>query len=148
MTSTSGSPMRAEVARTVPAPPEAVFRAWTDPALLQRWFWPWSPSAALDVRAGGAYEIAAQHPTIGELRVHGRYIEVAPSERLAFTWRWDGDPASEETIVTVTFRERDGATDVVVSHEGLRDAEDRAQNEQGWSDVLARLSGVLVDDPG
>jgi uncharacterized protein YndB with AHSA1/START domain len=132
------------VSRTVPAPRDAVFRAWTQPALLERWFWPWSPSATVDLRVGGSYQISAEHPAIGLLRITGRYIEVVVPERLAFTWNWDGEPASAETVVTVTFEARDGATEVVVSHEGFPSAESREQHEQGWSDVLARLPSVVA----
>ena len=133
------------VTRTLPATREAVFRAWTQPALLERWFWPWRPSAKVDLRVGGSYEISAEHPAIGRLRISGRYIEVVEPERLVFTWNWDGEPGSSETIVTVTFHARDGATEVVVSHEGFPGSESRDQHEQGWSDVLARLVDAVRD---
>src|SRR5579863_9387609 len=87
-------PAPIELRRTFRAPAERVFRAWTQPAALREWWCPpgWIASeVAIDLRVGGAYRIAMRcGDGSGEVAVEGRFLEVQPPVRLAFTWRWEG----------------------------------------------------------
>lgn len=74
--------------RTIAAPRHAVFRAWTEPALLKQWFAPrpWSVSEAdLDVRPGGANFIVMRSPEGEDYPNRGVYLEVVENERLVMT---------------------------------------------------------------
>ena len=88
------------IERILPAPPERVWAAFTDPAALAAWFWPTSfgTTVRVDARAGGRFRIAASDGPGGALAVEGAYTVVELARSLGFTWRWDGD--DEETLVT------------------------------------------------
>jgi uncharacterized protein YndB with AHSA1/START domain len=129
--------------RTVPAPREEVFRAWTDPEELKRWFGPGEftiPEAELDVRPGGAYEIVMQAPDGNQMRLKGVYREIAPPERLVFTWSWslmwDG---ATDSVVTVEFRDAGGATEVVLTHGDFESDDELAPYAGGWESGLDKL---------
>lgn len=76
----------------------------------------------------------------------GEYIEVTPTERLVFTWTWDGhegDGGSQ--LVEVEFNDRgDGTTTVVVTNRGLRDEESKESHREGWEESLANLDRLLA----
>src|SRR4030095_6268006 len=79
------------VTRTINAPPRIVFQAWTQAELFSRWWVPKSLgltllSCELDVRVGGTYRLVFRHPASGEpMAFFGRYVEVTPHSRLAWT---------------------------------------------------------------
>jgi len=126
--------------RVLPAPPERVWRAFTDPEALAAWFWParFATTARVDARPGGALRISAE---AGGMAVSGTFRTVEPPRRLVFTWRWDGD--DEETLVTVELAEIDGGTALTLTHEGFAEGTVRDDHRTGWSDCLDRLPGWL-----
>lgn len=125
------------VTRRFAAPRERVFRAWTEPAALVRWWWPWNPTIAIDLRPGGTYRVAAEHPGARELAVSGEFLEVKPPERVVYTFAWDGD--ERVTQVAVEFRDLGEATEVILRHTGSATAEERDNHGHGWNDCLDRL---------
>jgi uncharacterized protein YndB with AHSA1/START domain len=86
------------VTRTFDAPAHIVFKAWTTPALLQRWWAPKSYGISFvaceaDVRSGGTYRFVFSHPSSPEpMEFVGRYIAVTPNARLDLDQRrsWPG----------------------------------------------------------
>ncbi|HEX4473221.1 MAG TPA: SRPBCC family protein [Nocardioides sp.] len=129
--------------RSVLASPEHVFDAWTDAAQLAAWWWPQLAGTTYDVdaRPGGSYTITS--PAIG-VTVHGVYTEVHPSRRLAFTWNWEvGVPEQGvQDMVVVTFEPQGDATQLRVEHTSVAHEPD-GSTEQGWNDVLARLTELF-----
>ena len=127
--------------RVFDAPRGLVWKAWTDPDLLARWFAPGRMRAevlALDVRAGGRYRIR-MHDEDGETHtVGGRFVEVAPQVRLVMTWGWEGGE-TQESQVTVNFAPRDTGTEVRILHEGLPDKASVEAHGQGWHGCLENL---------
>lgn len=127
--------------RVVPASPDAVFEAWTNPDLLGRWMSPVGHAeASVDLRVGGALSVAMVH---GDTRIEhsGEFLELDRPRRLRFTW---SSPYTGPTpsIVTVTL-EQDGAeTRLVVVHERLS-ADVVVSHEGGWSSMVDRLVGLL-----
>ena len=137
------SPAPLRIARTYAAPRETVFRAWTDPRALTRWFAPADDFRTevpeLDLRVGGRYRV---HMTQGDAthRVTGTYLEIRPPERLVFTWRWEDEPAHlDETRVTIELFERDGATELILTHDRFTDGASREEHGKGWNGCLDRL---------
>ena len=105
------------VARTFNAPARIVFEAWTRPELLKRWWAPKSMGVPLlswvaDVRAGGSYRVEFGHEGSTPMAFFGRYVEVTPHSRLA----WTNEESAEGAVTTVTFEEREGKT-LLVLHE-------------------------------
>jgi uncharacterized protein YndB with AHSA1/START domain len=130
------------VSRAVPGSPDQVFAAWVEVDRLAAWWWPQLAGTTYDVEArpGGRFRI--QSPVIGAT-VSGTYTEVDPPRRLAFTWVWqdDGQPASGEDTVVVTFEPDDEATTVTVAHTSAEHTPE-GDAERGWSDVMDRLVAV------
>lgn len=134
--------------RTLAAPRALVFRAWTDPSLLVRWWGPEGftiPECRIDVRAGGAWRTCMRSPDGNDYKVRGVYREIVEPERLVFTWAWEdekGDPG-HETLVTVTFAERDGKTQLRLAHRVFESKKSRDAHRQGWASTLDCLAAFL-----
>ena len=135
---------------------EFLFDAWTDPALLARWFHArpsWSTRVVrCDVRVGGGWEIVMVPPP-GEgpdCRCFGAYRAIERPRRLVFTWHANGED-DYETIVTLEFRALGpDRTELVLTQTGLRAPEDREDHRRGWDGCLASLAGLVdeaVDEP-
>ena len=101
-------------------------------------------SCEMDVRTGGSYRFVFSHPAAdGPMAFHGRYIEVAPPARLA----WTNEEEADGAVTTVTFTAQDGGTKVVV-HDlyPSKDALDTAiasESTGAWPEQFAALDGVL-----
>jgi glutathione S-transferase len=136
----------------VDAPREDVFHAWTDPLLFRRWFRPrgtFTQSAELDVRPGGQFRVTLK--SAGRvMHAFGEYVEVEPPERLVFTWGWERVPLIRlvDSLVTVEFADRDGGTELVLTHERLPSLRLRAFHRFGWTTCLDKLSGLPADQLG
>ncbi len=129
--------------RLVAAPRSNVFRAWTEPELLARWWWParFRTTYEVDLRPGGRWRFrTADLPDLGVLTVGGAFLEVRAPERLVYTWVWEGEGGDAgDTLVTVEFRDRGDQTEVLVRHERFADGSVRDGHAQGWADCLDRL---------
>lgn len=105
------------VTRRFDAPAHLVFKAWTTPDLLMRWWMPKSfgitfISCEADVRTGGSYRFVFGHPESDQpMAFFGRYIEVVPNARIV----WTNEEGEDGAVTTATFTEQDGRTLLVVS---------------------------------
>jgi uncharacterized protein YndB with AHSA1/START domain len=127
---------------------ERVFAAWTDPAIAVRFFSPGETKATdirMDVRTGGTYSITMITPEGERFVARGIYREVKVPERLVMTWSWEeDDPADEyESLLTLDFIDRSGATELVLTHEKLISVESRNRHEEGWTQIVDQLATVL-----
>src|SRR5918992_51507 len=143
-------PIVLRVERTINAPAEAVFDAWTSVDVLRRWWSPgadWeTPVAEADAREGGRLRIVMRSPDGEEFGGGGEYVEVIPSKRLVFTWTWDGHQGhGGSQLVEVAFDDRgDGTTTVVVTNRGLTDEASGESHREGWEGSLANLARLLA----
>ena len=132
----------------VQALPARVFEAMTDPEQVAKWWGPQGftcPEVTLDLRVGGAYRIAMQPPD-GELfHLTGKYVEIEPPSRLAYTFRWEPpDPDDRENVARIALRERDGATEVALTHGPFATEARRELHKSGWTDTLVRLASHVA----
>ncbi|MBC8063753.1 MAG: SRPBCC domain-containing protein [Chlorobia bacterium] len=136
------------VERTYLHPRDLVFRAWTEPVRLERWFCP-NPDnkvdAEVDLRVGGKYCIKMITPAGDAWVVEGEYREVVRPEKLVFTWKWASEPNAEPDLVTVQFLEVEGGTRVVLTHDRLDSEKSRENHGIGWNASMDRLVGYLVN---
>ena len=138
-----------QVARTFAAPRERVFRAWTEPEAVRKWFGRGSNRGVeLDLRVGGAYRITFGMPISGRNgHVVGTFLEVSPPERLVYTFAWEGVPVPTygmgDSRVTVEFRELSAGTEVRLTHELLDRRRLRRFHEWGWRRSLENLERLI-----
>jgi uncharacterized protein YndB with AHSA1/START domain len=145
MATTSG--LTLELTRTLPAPRSTVWSAMTKPEQLARWWGPkgfTAPTVDFEPRVEGRYRIAMQPPD-GELfHLHGKFREVEPPSRLAYTFVWEPpDPDDRETVVTLTLRDRGEQTEVSLNQGEFATEERRTLHERGWSDSFEKLEQLL-----
>jgi uncharacterized protein YndB with AHSA1/START domain len=137
------------LARHYPVSPEKVWRAWTDPQALKRWWGPGGQDpvslAQLDLRVGGRFRIVFGGPEGTDHEVQGVYREVAPPRRLVFTWTWPRSTPERESLVTLEFRPAGGGTELAFLHEQLFDEAVRDNHRRGWTESLAKLETYLLE---
>jgi uncharacterized protein YndB with AHSA1/START domain len=73
----------------------------------------------------------------------GRYTEIDPPRRLAFTWLWDDHPT--RMLIELDLDEADGVTTVTFTHSGLWDEEAVRSHEGGWTRAFDNLQRTLED---
>lgn len=133
--------------RSYPVAPEKVWRAWTDPEAIKRWWGPGGPEpvslAQLDVRVGGRFRIVFGGPQGKEHECAGVYREVVPNRKLVFTWTWPRTTPERESLVTITFRAVGKGTELDFRHEQFFDEAVRDGHQQGWSESFAKLEQFL-----
>jgi uncharacterized protein YndB with AHSA1/START domain len=154
-TQTESKNLELKVRRTIDAPRQRVFEAWTDPKLFTQWFFSGTSScgnsgltAELDARAGGRYHISMTNPKGEHHSVRGEYKEVRPPERLVFTWIWEKKAGlvgeGLETLVTVDLIDRNGKTEVVLTHQRFVNEEAVQKHTDGWNGCLEGLEKFLA----
>jgi uncharacterized protein YndB with AHSA1/START domain len=140
------------ITREFDAPRHLVYRAWTEPELVGRW---WSGNrgevtvAEVDVRVGGTWRYVMVTDDGFEAAFHGEYREIVPNERIVATEIYEGMP-EVEALNTVTFAEADGRTTLtmLVEHASkeARDAHIASGMEAGMReamDLLERVANAL-----
>lgn len=134
--------------RRYAANPAVVFELWTQPELLAKWFRPTADYSVrvteLDPRVGGRYRVMFESQDGITDVVGGEYLEVVPSQRLAFTWMWEPPNvhAGVSSKVLIEFNDVDGETELILTH-GISDPEMRAQHMEGWSGALDQIPAVI-----
>ncbi len=136
------------VTRSFNGPAHIVFEAWTKPELMKLWWAPKSTgmplrSCEMDVRVGGRYRLEFGHDASETMAFIGKYIEVKPPSRLA----WTNEESEDGPVTTVTFEEKDGKTLLVLhelypSKEALDEAV--AGMEDGMPEQFEQLDELLV----
>ena len=132
--------------RFFPVAPEKVWRAWTDPQALTRW---WGPDGAvsaaeLDLRVGGRFRIVFGGAQGTDHEVQGVYKDVEPGRRLSFTWVWPRTTPERESLVTIEFKAVPRGTEMLFRHERLFDDQVRDDHQRGWSSTFEKLERALL----
>ncbi|MBV9117593.1 MAG: SRPBCC family protein [Acetobacteraceae bacterium] len=154
MTAAPSSDRELVLTRLIDAPRAAVFRAWTDPDLLKRWFAPrpyTTPVAELDVRPGGASLVVMRSPDGREMSNRGVYLDVVENERLvftdAYTQAWEPSQKPFMTVI-LTFEDEGGRTRYTarVRHwtAADREAHEAMGFHEGWGRCADQLAALLA----
>ena len=138
------------ITREFDAPKELVYKAWTTPELVRRW---WHANRGemttceIDLRVGGGWRYVMVTPDGFEVGFHGEYREIVPNERLVSTEVYEGMPDGE-ALDTLTLTEVDGRTtlEILVEHQSKehRDAHIASGMEDGMQDAMDLLEQVAV----
>ena len=142
------------ITREFDAPRHLVYKAWTTPELVKRW---WHANrgevkiAEIDLRVGGTWRYVSVTDDGFEVGFHGEYRELVPNERIVSTEVYEGMPAGspeEGTLNTATFTESDGRTMLTILVQApskeIRDAIIDSGMEAGMQDAMDLLEGVAV----
>jgi len=138
----TAAPPIIEIRRTIRAPRQRVYDAWTKEEELKTWHAPGPLTVSLaemDVRPGGKYRIHMREPNGTEHRVSGVYREVDPPRKVVYSWGWDGDHPVKDSTVTIEFLERGNATEVVLTHSGISHDKERTGHTDGWTSILDKF---------
>jgi uncharacterized protein YndB with AHSA1/START domain len=139
--------------RVLEAPAEKLYRCWSDPELLKKWFAPRPntvPHAEMDVRAGGGSKITMRAPDGNEIAMPGQYLEVVPNRKIVFSdcfiGNWEPKEGPPFMVATITFEPEGGKTryTATVRHWS---AEDCKRHEamgfhQGWGTCADQLEAL------
>jgi uncharacterized protein YndB with AHSA1/START domain len=141
------------IIRDFDAPPDRVFRAWTDPELAAQWLGPRNLTMKVDTwdaRTGGGYRYAAWRDGVEIAAFYGSFHEVRRNERIVQTFTWLGAPDGV-SLETVTFSDLgDGRTRVtslsVVDNMEARTAILASGMETGVIEGYEKLDALLRND--
>ena len=140
------------ITRIFNAPRELVFKAWTDPKQLAKWWGPktfTNPVCEVDLKLGGTLRIVMRAPDGGEYPMQGIFREIVPPSRLVFTniaLDKDGHHIIEG-LTTVTFAEDGGKTKLTLQTRGVAVVDYAAAYlqgmEAGWTQSLEKLEALV-----
>ena len=138
------------ITREFDAPARLVYRAWTTPELVRRW---WSgdrgevTSAEIDLRVGGTWRFVMKANAGFEVAFHGEYREIVPAERIVSTEVFEGMPDAP-ALSTNTFVDSDGRTTLTIlvehSSQEHRDAHINSGMEGGMQESMDHLEEVAL----
>jgi uncharacterized protein YndB with AHSA1/START domain len=147
--------------RVFDAPRELVWRAFTQPEHLMRWWGPkdfTSPVARIDLRVGGKYLNCMRSPDGQDYWSTGVYREIVPPQRLVYTDSFadaDGNPVPashygmgddwpDEQLVTLTLEDIGGKTKLTMHHTGFPAGDHSDMAAQGWNESFDKLAASLT----
>jgi uncharacterized protein YndB with AHSA1/START domain len=133
------------IVRSFDAPPDLVWRGWTEPELLKRWVGS-DPngtveSVRVDPKPGGSYEFVFRNGNGEEHAASGSYSAFEPHRRLAFTWTWRSEPG-RETLITVALEPSGAGTVMRFEHSNLWSGSSH-NYEAGWNATFDKFERAL-----
>ncbi len=137
----------------IDAPRPLVFKAWTKPEHVARW---WGPKGFtttycdMDIRVGGAYRFCMRSPQGTDHWKRGAYREIVEPERIVFTFAWENADGSlsPELLTAVTFAEEAGKTRLTLRQSGFDSVERRDDHLGGWTSCLERFADYMLAQKG
>jgi uncharacterized protein YndB with AHSA1/START domain len=137
------------ITREFDAPASVLFALWSKPEHMKRWMGPATftcPEAEIDFRIGGSYRAMIKSADLGENWFGGTYREIEQDRRLVFTFAWEneGPSAGVETLVTITFQERDGKTVQTFHQRPFLNVERRNSHVHGWTSAFDKLESYAT----
>ena len=148
------------ITRIFDAPRELVWKAWTEPEQVMRW---WggktitSPACKIDFRVGGKYHFCMRMPDGQDVWSTGVYKEIVPLERIVKTDSFadaEGNVVQGsyygleedfplELLMIITFEDLDGKTKMTLRHQGMPTGEMAEMTKQSWSESFDKLAESL-----
>jgi uncharacterized protein YndB with AHSA1/START domain len=137
-----------EIQKTLQASVEKVYRAWTEPDQMSKWFGcakVGSVEVSQDLRPGGAYRIDAKSSDDEIVTVSGNFIEIIPNRKLVYSWNNTSKeyPASN-TLVTVLFIDNGDTTEIKLTHSKFDRPIIVQGHTMGWGAALEKLETLLT----
>jgi len=148
------------ITRSFDAPRELVWKAWTEPERIMRWWGPknyTAPVAKVDLSVGGKYLFCMRSPEGKDIWSTGVFREIAAPERLVWTDSFAdadgnvvsgshygmGDDFPLELLVTVILQEQGGKTHMTLTHAGLPAGGVKKDTGVGWNESFDKMAAFL-----
>ena len=136
------------------ASPAKIFKAWTDPDLVIKWFGH-EPNAlksvSIDLRPGGEWCFRFPEDEDGSVGFEGEYLDIQVGEKLVYSWahvreHTNGDrEATPFSQVEVTFTPKGSGTDVRLVHTGINSKDGRLGVGGGWESAFTNMLGIFAE---
>ena len=116
---------------------------------MKQWFGPVdvkTNNLVVDARVGGEFRWDLTNADGEEMTMLGEFRELQPGRKIVFTWQWqdDEDWADHVSVVTVNLSDRDGGTELRLTHEDLPNEQSRDGHGRGWNSALDKLENFVA----
>lgn len=143
-------PQTIRLHRVLAAPPQKLFRAFTEPDAMASWLPPYGFTCTvheLDAQVGGRHSMSFRNFTTGQSHAFGgTYVELVPGQRLVYTDRFDDPNLPGEMRVTVDFKAVSVGTEVQIEQQGVPDMIPAEACYLGWQESLQKLAKLVEPD--
>jgi uncharacterized protein YndB with AHSA1/START domain len=133
--------------RVLRAPPDRVYRAFLDPRAMVKWSPPHGfvgEVHSMDASVGGYYRMSFTNFNTGHTHTFGgKYVELAPNERIRYTDKFDDPNLKGEMSVTITLKPVSTGTDLTIVQEGVPAAIPVEYCFMGWQESLNMLTALV-----
>ncbi|MEK2647066.1 SRPBCC family protein [Bdellovibrio sp. BCCA] len=140
-------PGTVQLHRVLAAPPERVFRAFTNPDAMAKWLPPHGfvgKVHEMDFRVGGGYKMSFTNLTTQNSQSFGgKYTEIKTNELLKYTDKFDDPNLPGEMHVTISFRKSVGGTELKITQDGIPDVIPVDMCYLGWQQSLMLLTQLV-----
>ena len=134
--------------RVLKAPPQRVYKAFTDAAAQAKWLPPYGFTYTVhqfEAKVGGTFKMSFTNFTTGNSHSFGgKYLELTPHERIRYTDKFDDPNLAGEILVTVTLKKVSVGTEVNIEQAGIPDVIPAEACYLGWQESLILL-GKLIE---
>ena len=133
--------------RVFKAPPERVYRAFTDADAMAKWLPPYGFTCKVhhkDARVGGTYRMSFTNFSTGNSHFFGgEYVELTPNERIRYTDRFEDPNLPGEMTITVALKAVSVGKEVSIEQQGIPDVIPREACYLGWQESLRKLAKLV-----
>jgi uncharacterized protein YndB with AHSA1/START domain len=147
MTSTKIEPTVLNMRRVIKAPVERVFKAWTEPEQMSKWFGCGTVTRVLvtqDFRVGGEYRISCQCEEGELIAMYGTFKLIDPNRKVVYTWNnTSTEFPAKDTIVTVEFNDNGDTTEILLAHERFTVPVSVEGHSMGWGTALDKFAALF-----
>lgn len=139
--------------RVLKAPPEKVFRAFTDPVAMARWLPPNGFTCTvheMNVKVGSSFRMSFTNFTTQQSHSFGgKYLEIVPGAKISYTDKFDDPNLPGEMITTITLKKVSCGTDFTAEQSGIPDVIPPEMCYLGWQESLEYLARLVEPEiPG
>jgi len=133
--------------RVLTAPPERVYRAFTDAAAQAKWLPPYGFTCTVhqfEAKVGGTFKMSFTNFTSGKSHSFGgKYVELKPNELIRYTDKFDVPHLPDEMKVTVTLKKVSCGTELNIEQAGVPDVIPAEMCYLGWQESLEQLARLV-----
>ncbi|HIH25027.1 TPA: SRPBCC family protein [Candidatus Woesearchaeota archaeon] len=133
--------------RVIKAPPEKLFRAFTEAVAMASWIPPWGFVCvvhSMDVKIGGSYKMSFINFTTGnESSFGGTYLDIQPNEFLKYSDKFDNQHLPGVMTTSVWFKKVSAGTELKITQEGIPAMIPVEMCYLGWQDSLEKLTKLV-----